>query len=368
MLYRNFTMPKVRVATGLYSHWDSIIKVDEKISKWIDDSESVKPKSTVLNSIEEVTYNLKSSNDIESLISKKLYDDLNTMFPKREWRLGSNGNNVGRTLLELGLIPLVSYPCRAEKLMLSSPNFKVALGNKLVIPRKAIRKDDPDYDHIIFESEKWRNIFSWDLMSSQGIFDKDFLKFAFDSKSTDIAIIGYAHLLLPKYKKRTDYLLDFIKKERPKVHLEFGSGCEESMKYAMKRFAENEACDSWGMNEKECRIYLKANSDEKEDLIESTFEALKDYNLERICVHSSKFAFSVSKYDSKKEVEALEAATLIAGLRVSDKISLRKEPILKKKLGRYNLCIVPSFFNPYPKRITGVGDTFAAVQAVKILS
>jgi ADP-dependent phosphofructokinase/glucokinase len=87
-----------------------------------------------------------------------------------------------------------------------------------------------------------------------------------------------------------------------------------------------------------------------------------------MCVHSSKFAFSVSKYDVKKELEALEAATLIAGLRVSDKISLRKEPILKKKLGKYNLCIVPSFFNPYPKRITGVGDTFAAVQAVKILS
>jgi Na+/phosphate symporter len=48
------------------------------------------------------------------------------------------------------------------------------------------------------------------------------------------------------------------------------------MSYAMKKFAENEACDSWGMNEKECKVYLKAKSENKEDLIESTLEAAKE--------------------------------------------------------------------------------------------
>jgi len=369
MIYRNFKMPKVKVATGLYSHWDSIIKVDENILKWINCSESKKPKSIVLNSMEEVIHTLKNSNgDNESLISKKLYDELDSLFPKRELRIGGNGNNMGRTLLELGIMPIVSYPIRPEKLMTSSPNFKIAFGNKLIIPRKAVRKGDPDYDHIIFESEKCRNIFSWDDMSAQGIFDNDFLKLGFDPKFTDISIIGYAHQLLPKYKKRTDALLDFVRSKRPKIHLEFGLGCEESMRYAMKRFVESEACDSWGLNERECKIYLKASSDDKEDLIEAALRTVKNYNLKRICVHSSKFAFSISKFDSKKEIEALESATLIAGLIVSDKISLRKESILKKKLGNYNLCMVPSFFNPYPRKLTGVGDAFASVQAVKILN
>jgi ADP-dependent phosphofructokinase/glucokinase len=204
-------------------------------------------------------------------------------------------------------------------------------------------------------------------MSSQGIFDDDFLKIAFDSKLIDVAIISYAHLILPKYKKRTDYVLDFIKSKRPKIHLEFGMGCEESMKYAMKKFVENEACDSWGLDERECRIYLKAGPETK-DLIEAALQAAREYNLKRICVHSSKFAFSISKFDVKKEIEALSSAHFFTALKTSDKIDMKKSKIIKKKLEKYNFCLVPSFFNPKPKKLTGLGDSFAAIQAVKILT
>lgn len=272
---------------------------------------------------------------------------------------------MGRALFGLGIIPLVSYPIRPEKLMKASPVFKVALGDKLKTPKETIRKDDPEYEHIIFESNKWRNILTWDMMTSKGIFDDDFLKLAFNPKFTDIAIIGYAHLLLPKYKRRTDYLLDFVKSKRPKVHLEFGLGCEESMRYAMKKFSENGACDSWGFDEKECKVYLKAKSESTDDLMEAALEAAKDYSLKRICVHSSKFVFSISKYDVKKEIKALEAGCFAASSKTSGIIKGR---ILKKKLNNYNFCIVPSFFNPHLRKILGLGDTFAAVQAVKILS
>ena len=75
----NLIIPsKIRVATGIYSHWDSIIKVDIKILDWIEKQKKSKPKNTVLKSIEEVVYALKNSNgDNESLISKKAYDTLN---------------------------------------------------------------------------------------------------------------------------------------------------------------------------------------------------------------------------------------------------------------------------------------------------
>jgi len=367
MLYRNLIMPKIKVATGLYSHWDSIIRIDKEILKWIKNSEGVRPNNIVLNSLEEVIYTLKESiknGDSESLITKKVYNELNSLFPKRELRTGGNGNNMGRALFDLGLMPLVSYPIRPEKLMKASPNFRVAVGNEFKTPKETIR-NDPEYDHIIFESNKWRNILSWDPMSSQGIFDKDFLKFAFNPTFIDVAIISYAHLLLPKYKNRTDFLLDFIKSKRPKIHLEFGAGCKESMKYAMKRLSEYGACDSWGLNEKECKIYLKANSENIEDLMEAVLKAVKEYNLKRICVHGSKFAFSISKYNAKKEMEALETGCF-AAVKPPSKIS-PKSHILKKKLNSYNFCLVPSFFNPHLKKLTGLGDTFSAVQAVKIL-
>jgi ADP-dependent phosphofructokinase/glucokinase len=177
-------------------------------------------------------------------------------------------------------------------------------------------------------------------------------------------------LLLPEYKKRTDIIVEALENKRPKIHLEFGLGCEKSMTYAMEKFTEYAACDSWGLNEKECKIYLKASSENKKDLIESALKAVKEYNLKRICIHSSRFAFSISKYNIKKEIEALATACFVAGLKTFDKKSLRlqKSPPIKKKLDNCNFCLVPSLYNPSPKKLTGIGDVFASIQAVKILS
>jgi len=369
MFYRNLVkLPKVRVATGLYSHLDSIIKVDKKVLDWVKKSREVKPNKLVLDSIEEVVYSLKKSRDNESLISRKVYDKLDSLFPKREIRLGGNGNNMGRTLFELGMTPLVSYPIRPEELMRASPKLKVAVRNKLTIPLKAIRENDPTYDHIIFEFKKWRDILCWDLMTSRGVFDKDFLKIAFNPKFTDIAVISYAHLLLPSYKKRTDYILEFIKKERPKTHLEFGLGSLESMRYAMEKLSESNACDSWGLNEEECKTYLKASSYDKEDLVEASLKAVKEFNLKRICIHSPKFVFSISKYDSRKEIEALSDGCLVAGIKAFGKIIAKRIAPTKRKLSNYNFCLVPTFYTTSPKVLIGLGDALTAVQAVKALA
>ena len=369
MLYRNLVkLPKVRVATGLYSHLDSIIEVDREVLEWIKKSKAVKSTNLVLDSIEEVVYTLKKAKDNESLISRRVYDELDSFFPKRKIRLGGNGNNMGRALFELGITPLVSYPIRSEKIMKASPNFKVAVRDKITTPIKAIRKNDPNYDHIIFESKKWRDILCWDLMTSGGVFDRDFLKLAFNLKFTDISIISYAHLLLPSYKKRTDYILEFIKKKRPKIHLEFGLGSLDSMRYAMEKFSESDACDSWGLDEEECKTYLKASSYNKEDLIEAALKAIKEFNLRRICIHSSKFAFSISKYETRKEVEALSDGCLVAGVKAFGKNIKKRITPTKRKLNNYNFCLIPTFYTKSPKMLIGLGDVLAAVQAVKALA
>jgi ADP-dependent phosphofructokinase/glucokinase len=358
-------LPKVRVATGLYSHWDSFVRVNKDVMKWIKNSKKTKPKETKLNSIEEVAYTLNNAlkkGGEELLISEKVYNELKSIFLKRRTRIGGNGNNMGRTLFSLGLKPLVSYPLRPKRLMQASPNFRVAVKNKITIPKKAIR-NDPEYEHIIFEFKNDRHILTWNPAESKGVFDNDFLRFACDSKFTDILIMAYAHLLLPKYKKRTDIIIEKLRK-RPKVHLEFGTGSEASMKYAMERFSEHECCDSFGLNEKECKVYFKSKSESQKDLIEATLKAVKEYGIKRICIHTPKFVFSVSKNSVKKELDALKSACLVASANTGIKPVVKYS---KKKMRNYNLCLVRNKLNTKPRTSTGLGDAFAAVQAVKSL-
>jgi ADP-dependent phosphofructokinase/glucokinase len=113
------------------------------------------------------------------------------------------------------------------------------------------------------------------------------------------------------------------------------------------------------------------------DLIDTSIESIRAYGLKRICVHSIDFAFSVSKYDIKKELEALEMACAVATALTFGSIkdylnkvkSLPKSSIkpIKKSTDEYNLCVIPTFVNEKPKILTGLGDTFAGTQGVMAL-
>jgi len=383
MFYKNLNInlikiPNVRVATGLYSHWDSVVKINENVLNWIKKAYKEKPRGVVLNSLEEVSYTINEALEKEGkefLISEDVYNRLNQFFLKREFRIGGNGYNMGNMLFLSGLVPVVSYPIRPKKLMESSPEFKVVLKDELKKPKETIRITDLDYDHIIIELENSRHILSWDPMTSQGIFDYDFLKFASDSENIDVLILAYAHLLLPEHKKKTDEIIDFLSKKRPNIHLEFGLGCKESMKYAMEKFSENKCCESWGLNEIECKTYLNAASENKEDLIESALNAIKEYNIDRICVHTPELVFSISKYELVKEYRTLITACLFAAARTFGDLKLKVAKTLpttiepaREKIEKYNFCLVPCLINKFPKVLTGIGDGFAAVQAVKVLS
>jgi ADP-dependent phosphofructokinase/glucokinase len=383
MTYKNIninllSLPKVRVATGLYSHWDSVVKINQDILNWTKEAYKEKPKDIILNSLEEVAYTISEALENggkEFLVSEDVYKRLNQFFSKREFRVGGNGYYMGNMLFLAGLTPVVSFPTRSKKLMESCPELKVVSGYELKRPKESIRITDLEYDHIIIELENSRHILSWDPPASKGIFDNDFLNFSSRAENIDILILSYAHLLLPSYKSRTDEIIELLNGKRPKVHLEFGLGSTESMKYAMKEFSENKSCESWGLNEIECKTYLRAHSQSLEDLKESALNAIKEYNIDRICVHTPEFAFSISKYEMVREYRALIIACLFAAARTFGNLKLKVaktlpttvEPI-KEKIGIYNFCLVPSLINKFPTFLTGIGDSFAAVQAVKILS
>ncbi|MEM3737125.1 MAG: ADP-dependent glucokinase/phosphofructokinase [Candidatus Bathyarchaeia archaeon] len=383
------SIPKGRFATGLYTNWDSFVKVDEKTVSWVKSIGKVQPRELILTSIEEVAHTLEEAftrGGGEHLISKELYDELNSMFSGRSKSLGGNGFHMGRALYSLGLLPLVSYPCRPPNLMAASPSFRVVDNGRLKFPKEAVRETDCEYEHIVFEftrdlklgiDAEGRQIFSWDMMSSSGLFDVDFLDYASTSKNIDVLILGYAHLLLPQHKRRTDELIDRLAhSQRPKVHLELGQGSEESVRYAMEKFSNSGCVDSWGMNEDECVTYLGAESYETSDLIEAVANGVKKYGLSRICVHSPEYVFSISRYTLERETEALQAGCLAAAaltfggssirLNLAKAKSLPTSKVVRLAKGKgegYNLCLIPTYVNPKPKVLTGLGDTFAGVQA-----
>jgi len=152
----------------------------------------------------------------------------------------------------------------------------------------------------------------------------------------------------------------------------------ESLKYAIKIFSDKQCTDSWGLNEKECVQYFGAESENLEDLKNSTLEAAKKYGLDRICVHTSKFVFSISKIEPKKEIEALVKGCMVAtsasmggiseNLVKAQKLSTYNIQSKIERFEGYNFCLVPAYKNPNPKILTGLGDSFAAVQALIALA
>ena len=148
------------------------------------------------------------------------------------------------------------------------------------------------------------------------------------------------------------------------------------MRYAMERLTG--CVDSWGLNERECVKYLGARSESLEDLSLAAYEALKEYGLTRICVHASQFALACSRLPPEVEVEALTTAcraaaaqtmggSLAEGFRKAGRLPRSRVGQRIERLEGANLIVVPAFVNPSPRILTGLGDCFAAVQAVMAL-
>ncbi|MCX8175697.1 MAG: ADP-dependent glucokinase/phosphofructokinase, partial [Candidatus Bathyarchaeota archaeon] len=351
-----------------------------------------KPERVFLETLEEAVYTLTEAFKVggrEFLISENVYKKLNQFFSFREKRLGGNGFNMGKALHELGLTPLISYPIRPPSIMLNSPDVKIACKDGFKTPKQAIRYGDPEYDHLIFEfiqdtlkgvNTSGRHIFSWDLMSFHGFFDEEFFSYSFNRKYTEVLIFAYAHLLLPAYKKKTNEIADWLEEaNRPKVHFELGQGSEDSVKYALKVFTDKQCVDSIGLNEKECVQYFNAKDESFKELFYAGVEAIKNLGVRRICVHTSSFAFSVSKFSLEREIEALSKASLTAAAltmgSIRDNInkvrnlSSSNVKVEKGKVEKsYNYCVIPVYINPQPRILTGLGDAFSAVQAVVSLA
>ncbi len=380
-------MPTTRIATGLYTNWDSVIKISRETVGWIRNSPSCQPRIEILRSKEEAIHTLQKALEgeyREFIVNRQIFDYLCHLFPNREKRLGGNGFHMGRALFEQGFLPVVSFPYRPPSILRASPPVDLVKNCKLVKPHEAIKPTDPEFEHIVFEFQEnislgiessGRHILSFDKMSSHGEFDYDFLEFIAKPKNVDVLVLGYAHLLLAKHKKRTDYLVEFLNRSRrPAVHLEIGQGCMESMRYAMDKFVDDGVVDSFGLNEKEAISYMNADSEKPEDLVCSAFSKVRESGLKRICIHTPTLAIVVSRLEARKELEALKRSVSYAVAMTYGKNRQTKWKYLlttskkwmhpvHERTGEYNLVQIDCPLNQKPKVLTGLGDAFASTNA-----
>jgi hypothetical protein len=125
---------------------------------------------------------------------------------------------------------------------------------------------------------------------------------------------------------------------------------------------------SLGMSESEFREYFG-----REDLGASMLETVRHYGLDRLCVHSDRWAATATRGDAARERHALMLGSLLAAsraafgsVRVPDGLPADPDPTAipladtKPDAHGYRLLAVPTLHLAAPKTTLGMGDTFTA--------
>ncbi|RLJ09796.1 MAG: hypothetical protein DRP15_02360, partial [Candidatus Aenigmatarchaeota archaeon] len=153
---------------ALFVHWDAVIKLEQI-------RDTGKTVHGTVSNLKDFYKVLSSHGDSEHMITKKLYERLKKLYPKRERRIGGNAGNAAVALAELDIPCVISCPLRPKGLMQTLARFGIRVVNrgKDVMPVK-VAKDDPEIEHLVFECGQNRKIFVWDPFAQRLMLDQDF--------------------------------------------------------------------------------------------------------------------------------------------------------------------------------------------------
>ena len=353
----------MNVFLGLFTNLDSIIKhYDTRKFKGI---EPLKPSKGVLSKLGEVVYVLKQRGDSEHLISKGLFEFLNKNFDG-EKKIGGNAGNAALILSELGIPCLLSCPSRPKTMMDMLSKYKgvkMAKGRGFVNPLEAVR-DDPEFEHLSFEREDYRKIFTFDPVSFECVLDKDFWE---KISSADLLWLCGFHLVSEKYGHKVNVISDMLEESKCKVHLELGEGTE-TIRYAIKKFVNSGVLHSLGMNEIETK-FIGFEGDPLEDT-DFFSEFMKAGGLERLTIHSKEYRLTFFRKNREKNMKAGEESLKLSAAKTFGSMRKNLEGVSKleryklKKIEGKNFVLIPAYMTPKPKVLTGLGDTCSIVDAL----
>ena len=353
----------MNIFLGLFTNLDLVIK-DYRLGGF-KGIEPLSPSKEILSEPGEVLHILKQEGDSEHLITKELFEFLKKRF-KGKRKIGGNAGNAAMILSELGIPCVLSCPSRPETIMDMLGRYKgvrVVREGCFISPPKAA-KSDSEFEHLSFEKEGYRKIFTFDPVSFGCVLDEDFWE---KINSADLLWLCGFHLVSEKYKHKVDVISDMLEEAGCKIHLELGDGTE-TVRYAISKFVDSGVLHSLGMNEIETKfIGFKGDPLEHTDFFS---EFMKAGGLERLTIHSKEYRLTFFRKDREKNMKAGEESVRISAARAFgnirenlERISKLKRYRLKRVRGK-NFILIPAYVTPKPKVITGLGDTCSIVDAV----
>ncbi len=352
----------MRIFIGLFAHWDSIIRVKDGFL--ISNETKPADPNRKLSEIAEVNHVLRRRGDSESLITEKLYNELKKLFPERERRPGGNAANAAVALGELGRECVLSCPARPKSLMMNLAGYPISLAyqGSFVNPLKT-KFDANEFEHICFEAQGYKKIFTYDTMTEEFWLDSHFWDIV--QKADFLYLCGF-HLVNEKYSHKIDYVADLLESRTFKTHMELGRGTR-TIQYAIKKLLEKNCIDSLGMSEDELELLGIQGSPVQ--IKEQALEFLNSYGLERLALHTRRYRLTVTKGDVRRNITAAEYSMQVSAARTLGSISRNMDkaksfPLTRIKSERgKNFLILPVYRNPAPRVVVGLGDTSSIIDA-----
>ncbi|MCJ7817100.1 MAG: ADP-dependent glucokinase/phosphofructokinase [Candidatus Aenigmarchaeota archaeon] len=302
--------------------------------------------------------------DSEHYISRAFHSRISPYLGNPKRIIGGNAGIAAITLSELGIPCVLSCPSRPKSLMSELSKYRIFLfsGGKEKSP-KSCSRTDPNPEHIIFEMDGYRKIFTHDEVQSNFLFDQDFWN---SLKNANYLFLSGFHTVPKKHKKKTGQIADFLEKRKFKVHLEVGYG--ETMKYAAEKLIGRNCIDSIGMNDTELEV-LGISEKDTGDVKEKLLSFLEKTSLERISLHSREYRLSVFKQNPERNFKAAEfsvqscAAKALGGIKENmEKAKSVPSSGVKPSKGR-DFLIIPTRIVENPKITVGLGDTAAVTDS-----
>ncbi len=340
-----------KIFIGLFNNWDSIISLrDVDFQEWNRKYDNLKKF-------------MESRVDGELIINKDEFSFLEKRTRRRVRFLGGNAGNAAECLGEAGLKPVLSCPMRSKTMLsyLSAKGVLIAEEDKIKSPLDC-RPNNKEYEHIAIENEGCRHLFTYDPVTERLEIDYDFFS---GLKSADLLWISGFHLVSLDFKDKIKEVGDLLEDRMFQIHMELGKGTD-MMKFAFEYLVKKNAINSLGFNDSE--ISVLGTEPHKIDMEDGLGWISEKNGIEKVTLHTKNFISTYSIGMNDKFIKATEKAVMLTAAKSFGVInnesktlaeSLRTSEI--KRTVKEKFCIIPTRINPAPKKVTGLGDCFSAL-------
>lgn len=328
--FSRFSRPSRKVWVGLFAHLDSVSRASVELLLQLKGL-----------GIEE--------HGREYFVDEARFRTIDKLLDGRELRVGGNGGNAARFLGELGVECELSAPIRPPELMRffhGLPVFTWGVSRKNA--EIAARGDDPSFEHLVLElfpplSDYKRTIISWDPMTREGWLDEGFWK------NMDGGTLVLSGLHLVQRKEAVEDIIERLRGKKVRTYLELGEPTD-TLEYAVQRLVEEDALGHMGMNEREARALFGVGP-------EGAQEVAREAGC-GVTIHNTEFAASTEGDMLRNLIDAVSAWAM-GGLSYYRQVTTL--PLKGAPRGA-----TPSRSLPFLQRTTGLGDAFAALDAIRV--